>query len=262
MLPTRAARPNIANANEPEAIRNLKKKALYKLLNDRFLLPEENSKGVNRQYLVGVYTGALYRIDLMEYKRFEIELTPAQLKKTPFLNTADAYVKLSRLLEELGLSPLGFDIGAFPEDTWLYKVIRFVDRNNATGVYLERVNAPLPQNIANSPSSVMMRAKRNAEHFLINGIMQVKSVYPALKTLWDCHKKEISRRREVEQLTRELDGSRQRLEADRAALNAALSRASMVVFSAGTGQQIDELLDDDNANAEHHRLQLMDITSM
>ena len=107
-----------------------------------------------------------------------------------------------------------------------------------------------------------MRAKRNAEHFLINGIMQVKSVYPALKTLWDCHKKEISRRREVEQLTRELDGSRQRLEADRAALNAALSRASMVVFSAGTGQQIDELLDDDNANAEHHRLQLMDITAM
>jgi len=32
----------------------------------------------------------------------------------------------------------------------------------------------------------------------------------------------------------------------------------MVVFSAGTGQQIDELLDDDNENAEHHRLQFME----
>jgi len=261
MIPVRPPRPNAQNENEPEAIRSLKKKALYKLLSERYLLPEENSKGVNRHYLVGVYTGRYFRVDVMDHKRFEVELTPGQQKKTPFLNTADSFVKLQKFLQELGQPPLGFDIGAFPKDTWLYKIIRYVDRENVTGVYLETVDLPYAANIVGAPGNVMMRSKRNAERFLLAQVINVSTVYQALKSLWDCHKKEISRRREVEQLTRELASSRERLNGESAAVNAALAKASMVVYSAGTGEPIDQIFVN-NEQAGQRRAQMNDITDM
>lgn len=264
MIPLRAEVLHVANPDEPEAIRHLKKKALYKQLSEQWLLPDENSKGVNRAYLVAVYNARVFRASLLDYKRFEIELTPRQLKKTPFLNTADAYVKMERLLAELALPGLGFEIGAFPEDNWLYKIIRYVDRNNATGVYLEPIrNARVPDEVYNSPSSTMMRAKRNAERHLLEGIENVKPVHIALRSLWDCHKKEISRRREVEQLTRELEAATAKLTAERAAMNTALTKATMVVFTAGTGIQFDQLfLEGQNGPSPETRGQIQDITNM
>ena len=153
------------NLDEPEAIRNLKKKAIYKLLSEQWLLPEESSKGVHRRYLVGVYRGDYFRVNIMEYKRFEVELTPAQLKKTPFLSSGDVFVKISHLLTEIGIPPLGFEVGLFPEDTWLYKIVRFVDRSNATGVYLQIAPPRQPPLGAEPVSNQMIAAKRHAEAF-------------------------------------------------------------------------------------------------
>ena len=109
----------------------------------------------------------------------------------------------------------------------------------------------------------MMRAKRNAERHLLEGIENVKPVHIALRSLWDCHKKEISRRREVEQLTRELEAATAKLTAERAAMNTALTKATMVVFTAGTGIQFDQLfLEGQNGPSPETRGQIQDITNM
>ena len=261
MIPIRPAPQNHENADEPEAVRHLKKKAIYKLLAEQFLLPEENSKGVHRRYLVGVYRGDYFRISAMEYKRFEVELTPLQLKKTPFISSGDVFAKISRLLQEMGIPPLGFEVGLFPEDTWLYKVVRFVDRSNATGVYLAIVPARVPPLGDEPMSNQMIRAKRNAEAFLVGNIMNQPSVFNVIKTLWDSHKKVISRMREIEQLQRELASARGKLAEEQPQVQSSLAKAALVVFTAGTGNQADAIfIEGDMANQA--RLQMNEITDL
>lgn len=260
MIPIRPARLQ-DNADEPEAIRHLKKKAIYKLLTETWMLPEECSKGVHRRYLVAVYRAEVLRINAMEFKRFEVELTPAQLKKTPFISSGDVFAKISRLLTEMGLPPLGFEVGLFPEDTWLYKVVRFIDRTNATGVYLEPA-PPRAQPFGLEPvSNQMMRAKRHAETYLVGGIINQPAVFSTLKALWDTHKREISRQREIEQLDRELASARAKLANEQPLVQSSLARAALVVFTAGTGNQADAIFVE-GETAIHARLQLAEITDL
>ena len=249
------------NLDEPEAIRNLKKKAIYKLLSETWLLPEESSKGVHRRYLVGVYRGDYFRVNIMEYKRFEVELTPAQLKKTPFLSSGDVFVKISHLLTEIGLPPLGFEVGLFPEDTWLYKIVRFVDRNNATGVYLQTTPPRQPPLGAEPVSNQMIAAKRHAETYLLGNFMNQPTVFNAVKSLWDAHKREISRRREIEQMERELAASREKLAIEQPLVQSCLAKASLVVFTAGTGNQADAIFIE-GEEANHARVQMNEITDL
>lgn len=259
MIPIRPERVH-DNADEPEAIRNLKKKAIYKLLAETWMLPEENSKGVHRRYLVAVYRAEVLRIHAMEFKRFEVELTPAQLKKTPFISSGDVFAKIGRLLTEMGQPPLGFEVGLFPEDTWLYKVVRFIDRANATGVYLQPA-PPRAQPGMEPVSNQMIRAKRHAETYLVGNIINQPVVFNSLKTLWDSHKKEISRMREVEQLERELAAARAKLIHERPLVQSSLARAALVVFTAGTGNQADAIFIQGEA-ANHARLQMTEITDL
>ena len=75
-------RPGQLNAqaaqDEPPAIRNLTKNQLYLLLSETYLLPAIDSKGLNRAYLVGVYTDQNYRLNPPWYKPVEARLTPRQ----------------------------------------------------------------------------------------------------------------------------------------------------------------------------------------
>ena len=90
------------NPNEPPAIRGLSKNQLYLLLGETYLLPALDSKGLNRTYLVGVYTNHHFRLNLIDHKRFEAELTPQQVKKTGLVNLAYILRKLNALLQEKG----------------------------------------------------------------------------------------------------------------------------------------------------------------
>ena len=74
------------NTDEPLAIKGKTKKQLHMMLSEEYCLPTIDSKGVNRYYLVGVYLGKHFRVQQMEMKRFEIELTPQQQKRTNLVN--------------------------------------------------------------------------------------------------------------------------------------------------------------------------------
>ena len=106
----------VINSPQPPAIRNLTKNQLYLMLSETYLLPSIESKGINRTYLVGVYTDQNYRLNLLEYKRFEAELTPSQQKKTNLVNLAYILRKLNALLVEENRRPLGFPDFIIPEE--------------------------------------------------------------------------------------------------------------------------------------------------
>ena len=261
MIPIRPAAKNHVNLDEFEAIRNLKKKAIYKMLAETYLMPDKSSKGVNRRYLARVFQGTALRILIMEYKRFEVELTPAQLKKAPFICTGDVYLKLVSLLQEMKLDPLGFDESFYPEDTWLYKVVRVIDRSNATSTYLEQVPLRNPPIGVHPLSATMVIAKRNAKEYLIGNIRGVPAVYSALKSLWDAHKKVISRRVEIRALERELQASRENLTEEEPQISAALAKAGMVVFSSGYGCDADRIFIE-GEQAQGARVQMAEITNL
>ena len=60
MIPIRHNNDEEARANEPEEIRKLTKKALHTRLSNEYYLPDHTTRGVNRDYLVGVYTGRYF----------------------------------------------------------------------------------------------------------------------------------------------------------------------------------------------------------
>src|ERR1700753_3564814 len=111
MMPIRRHFNGENRDHEPEPIRELSKKKIYEQLAEQWFLPEINSKGVNRAYIVGVYTGTFLRLPLVPVKQFLAGLTPGQLKKAPFHNASNAYAKLTRLIVELGENQFGCDEG-------------------------------------------------------------------------------------------------------------------------------------------------------
>jgi hypothetical protein len=95
----------------------------------------------------------------------------------------------------------------------------------------------------------------------VGNIINQPVVFNSLKTLWDSHKKEISRMREVEQLERELAAARAKLIHERPLVQSSLARAALVVFTAGTGNQADAIFIQGEA-ANHARLQMTEITDL
>jgi hypothetical protein len=257
MMPQRVFQQYI-DPNEPAEVRGLKKKNLYQMLAARYFIPEENSKGVNRRYLVKVFTNSVFRVDLMVFKRFEVELTSSQQKKAPFLNSADVFVKVNHLLAEMGAPELGFEIGQFPEDAWLYKIARYIDRLNIAGIFLEALPGAEMQDL---PSSRVVQAKRNCERFMLGDLMSVPLVYTSIKSLWDSHKKVVSRRREIEQQQMCLKLSQDKLEIDQTSMQAALLRATMIVYSAGTNSDSDQIFHEEDSGPQA-RLQMGEIKNM
>ena len=62
MRPTKQDRAEAERAHEPEAIRELSNKQIYEQLVVEYFMPPFHSRGINRRYLVGVYTGAHFRV--------------------------------------------------------------------------------------------------------------------------------------------------------------------------------------------------------
>lgn len=101
-MPLRPQMEQEARLNEPEEIRKLSKKDLHARLANEYYLPAHTTKGVNRTYLVSVFTGAAFRISILEFKRWDAELTPNMKKKQPIICGVDAVAKINQLLTETG----------------------------------------------------------------------------------------------------------------------------------------------------------------
>lgn len=260
MLPIRPGQAEDARADEPEETKTLTKKVLHVRLSNEYYLPDHITRGVNRAYLVGVFTGAHWRVPLLEWKRFDAELTPAQKKKAPIMSGSNAIERINHFLEENNRRSLGFAAGVFPDEKWFLNVARFIDKTNATGLFLEALpGAPAPACI----TSRMMAAKKAAEEFLLGqrNLLASPTIFHQVKEVWESTKKLTARRAELGALIEHGREVETKVREDEDKLQSRLLQASMTIFTFGNQiENPDQIFHEENGNA--HRIQVNQITEM
>jgi hypothetical protein len=257
-------RPGLPNAqaaqDEPPAIRNLTKNQLYLLLSETYLLPGIESKGVNRNYLVGVFTDQNYRLNLLEYKRFEAELTPSQQKKTNLVNLAYILRKLNALLVETGRRPLGFPDFIIPEEGWLTKVARYIDRKNVMEFFQAAIDPMgLPLNV-----SERVHSNRTAAYeylFEGNALLENQKVYHSVKDISESYRRIISRRIDLEDLEQQLNAMRARLHDEEAVLKSNIFKSATTIVAIAQHDNFnpDDLYMEGDDRALANRVQLQEV---
>lgn len=136
---------NVAN-DEPLEIRELSKGKIYTQLAAQWFLPQKESRGVTRAYLVQVHRGQVFRVQRQAILEYECRLLPAELRKSAFYSVALLYDRLEAHLVELGYQPLGFSLTTLPEEEWFSRVLRYVDSHNVLEGFQGRVHgSPVPQ---------------------------------------------------------------------------------------------------------------------
>jgi hypothetical protein len=261
MIPIRHHNDGQARLHEPEEIRTLTKKELHTRLSNEYYLPDHTTRGVNRDYLVGVFTGEYYRLGLLEFKRFDAELTPAQKKKCPILCGINAVDKINHLLRETARNEIGFPNGLYPDETWFLNIARYIDRACTTGIYLEPIPDPAPFECV---STRMVRAKRTAEEFLMGdrNLLANVSVYNQVKEVWESQKRLVGKKMEFDALVVHGRDLERKIHDEEATLSSKLLNASTSIFSHGNDldNPADEIFHEENGNA--HRLQLTQIKEL
>ena len=128
---------------EGQDTKNLDKNELYELVSKDYMLPPVNSKGITREYLLQVKEGDVFRVTHRDHKDFEFTLEKDQQKKVGVVNNALLVRKLNLLLTLHGEKGLGFSEYNLPEQNWLYKVARYIDRTNMLE-FFEKAAIPEP----------------------------------------------------------------------------------------------------------------------
>lgn len=215
--------------NEPPEIREMTKKALHEQLSQRFFLPPNNSRGVTRPYLVGVYRNDFYRLDLFQMQHFLADLTKEHMRKAPYINSNDIKAKVEVLLRENNMPPLGFPNGVIPEESWLLQIARVLDQSNSTAIFVKAV--PQPE-VQDTTTYRIHQAKRNAEHFELRrtNFLADPKFFHEIEAVWNSHKRLTNKRREVLVLQAALHEATQKQDQEGNTLAGCLSEASNMMY--------------------------------
>lgn len=262
MIGLNRTQPGQAGVNEPPEIRNLNKHSLYNLLADQFLLPPLESRGVNRIYLVGVYTNRNYRVPIMDYKRFEAELTAAQTKKTALVNLGYILRKLNRLLAERGENNLGFADYVVPEEAWLCKIARYVDRKNLMEFFGASLEDLQPVII---PTERVHYGRTLAFRYIFNDnqLIQNSKVFNAVKEISECYRRIISKRIDLEEIHHAQQQMVAKLAEEEGALKALLVKGATTIISTANEQfNPEDIYIEGAEQANAGRVQLAEMTRL
>ena len=134
--------------------KNLQKHELYELVSSTYMLPPLNSKGLTRDYLLQVKHAEVFRVTNDEYKHFEYRLAKSMTKKVGIINNALLVRKLNLLLRDRGEMELGYTEYDLPEQNWLYKAARYIDKSNLLE-FFEMAASPEPA--LNEKSSLIVK---------------------------------------------------------------------------------------------------------
>jgi hypothetical protein len=260
MKPTKQDPEERVRDNEPPEMRVLSKKKIHERLAIEYFLPPMNSRGANRSYLVGVFTGDHFRVRTTDIKHFEAELTPAQKKKAPVLFCSTLVSKLNHLLQETNRPPLGFDVGMVPEEEWLVSITRYVDRTNILDVFLQPVPGAQPPVCV---SQRMFTAKINAERYLLlgNNLMANNNIYKQIETIHDLSKRLAGHRRELQSLVDKGRVLEETVNTESGDLSDKMYKAALSVFNQGN-HNVDAGIIFNEQNGPQSREQLGQIREM
>ena len=195
----------------PVEYRKTSKQQLYTSLSNEYLLPPMLSKGVNKRWLVNVATGVVFRLNLMEFKRFEIQLFPRHWKNQAWINLSVLFRKVSSLLAERQLAPFGFNDHCVPDESWLIKVLKFIDQENILETFIEP--CPNPARI-NCPTREVHMDKLGAQTYLFGDqpVLRTPKVVGMLRDINDIGRKVRNRRADLHDLDRQTEHIRVKLD--------------------------------------------------
>lgn len=157
---------------EPPGYRYMTKKQLYNSLADLYLQPEIDSKGVNKRWLIGIAEEEYFRVELQQYRQFELSLQNRHSRKAAFINLSVIYNKFAALLRERNEREVGMQPGVIPQLSFLEKVVRFFDQENLLEMY--QFPCPQPAVIPCQTRQIMV-AKQAAQRVLFGDRVELRS---------------------------------------------------------------------------------------
>ena len=187
--------------NEGPETRDLSKDKLYQRLGEQWLLPPIQSKGVSRSWLIRVWNGEVYRVANREFKLFEADISTNHMKRNGFTNLLHLLLRMNQLLISRQQLPLGFNEFCVPDEKWLAKIARFIDRTNV----LEFFQMPVEQITVLRPAMPVVdrihfcRDLAHRQLLVRTGHMQRPGIYGALLAVSEWHRKGLAKQIEADE---------------------------------------------------------------
>lgn len=216
-------------SDEGADTKNLSKNALYDLVSSDYLLPMYCSKGVTREWLIKVYRGDVYRIGVLDHKKFDFTLTPDMQRRVPLLNNAYMVRKLNKFLELTRNKPLGFSEFEIPEQDWLFKVARYADPTNILEFF---EIAARPEGPLTSDASELVRMHHGrvfASEYLLRKreIRSNRKLWDSLKGVSEVYRSNLAALVNIDVLEHEYNLAKEKQKATQAALHDQLSKTTI-----------------------------------
>ena len=228
--------------HQPEPTRHERhKKKIYERLQERFFLPDIDSRGVTHGYLAQVERQEVFVVGRHEMARFQAELTDSHLKRNPHCSRYEAFDKLKALLQERGLLPLGFEKDQIPEGTWLYSMLRFVDQENLSGVFVKALRGvDLSRNTRDSEQLYVLQRRVGFDLLSVNDLGKRPEIQECLEELWLTKRKTTCRRVEATAALNHARKLANDLKEAQGEMKEALKKATVMIYQAATGKSVEE----------------------
>lgn len=225
--------------NEGPETHGLEKKAVYQKVALQYFLPPILSRGVNREYLLKVLKGEVFRVTHSDIKHFEVDLTDDMTKKFTTVNNGLLVRKLNRLLESRRESPLGMDEHDPPDQVscshqaWLYRVARYIDPTNLTEFFVAPVydEPMLNDNSTNISRVYFGRFQASRYFFRLQEAKRHKDLWVCLHKIADQYRQNQGHKLMVETLTQALQEAKVKEKDQDAALKTLVQSTALLYTS-------------------------------
>lgn len=234
------------------------KKKVYDQLQDLFYLPPRDSRGVTHAYLAKVSKQEVFTVNRHEIARFLADLKPHHLKRAPHCCRYEAFFKLEALLKERDLKPLGFDDDQIPDGGWLYPLLRFVDQQNLSRVFVKPLK-PVVDGKTDSERLFGLQQEVGRQLLEANDLGKRPVVQESLDELWLATRKATGLQAEVAAAKNNFSKLQKQSEEALQVMQEALEKATTVVYLLATGNTTDQTGPEHNKDKErvHDGLKLM-----
>jgi hypothetical protein len=173
------------------------------------------ARGVTRDYLLKVHLGQVFRVHLLELRQFEVNLTPEMNKRVGLMNNCFLVRKVNVLLRSRQQPELGFDEFDPPDEVWLYKITRYIDRTNILEFFEAPIEnePPFVEGVSNKIQGVHHgRIIASKYFFRLESVRKDRRMWESLKTLNINYKAYLSHQMMIAKMVHDLAISRQKSE--------------------------------------------------
>jgi hypothetical protein len=207
---------------------NLQKNELYELVAKDFFLPPIGSRGVTREYLLSVKEDRVFHITNYDWKHFEFKMERGHLRRSAIVNNAILIRKLNMLLRSRNQKELGFSEFDIPEQNWLYKMARYIDRTNLLEFFEQPVeNEATPTHHSSAIIKIHFGRLYAGEYLFADKVKRSnKKLWHSLKVLSEAHRMLLSYKMSIALLEHDLTDTKKKVVEQESTLQDLLSKAS------------------------------------